>query len=205
MSGLSQSDFGIEIGRSKNTIINWERGETSPTQKDMNIIVQKFGHFIKENKQEVTILDRTTTSVKVVDVKAQAGYLTGYKDPEYMDSLPFITVNEQFDRGGYYMAFTVNGDSMDDGTSKSLLHGDVILGKELQKHHWNNKIHFNQYPFVIVSIDGIVFKDIIEHDTDRGIITLHSRNPLYEDYKLRLKDIYQIFYIVQLVERKLKM
>jgi transcriptional regulator with XRE-family HTH domain len=41
--GLNQTEFAQKIGRSKNTIINWEQGETSPTQKDIENINQKFG------------------------------------------------------------------------------------------------------------------------------------------------------------------
>ena len=35
-------------------------------------------------------------------------------------------------------------------------------------------------------------------------ITCHSFNPLYDDYIVNFTDIYQIFYVKKIVERRLK-
>lgn len=140
-----------------------------------------------------------------VHERAYAGYLTGYADPEYMESLPTTTVSREMVRGGNYVTFTIVGDSMDDRSDESLKDKDIVLGKELQRHHWKSKLFINDYSFIILhKTDGIVCKDIVAHDVEKGIITLHSRNPIYEDYQLNLNDVLQIFFVVQLVGRPLK-
>ena len=46
---LNQDDFVRKIGKSKNTILNWEKGKTFPNQKDLEIISKTFG--INEQKK----------------------------------------------------------------------------------------------------------------------------------------------------------
>jgi len=133
--------------------------------------------------------------VRVVGIRAQAGYLSGYADPEYMDSLPTIPVSNDFARGGNYLAFDIKGDSMDDGTKRSICHSDTVIAKELQRHHWSNKLHLNKVFIIVHPTDGIVCKQVIAHNTETGEIICHSYNPMYEDYPLFMKDIYQLFYM----------
>lgn len=153
---------------------------------------------------EATEISRDVTGVRVVEIKAQAGYLRGYADQEYMETLPTIPVSKEVVRGGNFLCFTVNGDSLDDGTRRSICHGDVVLGRELAKHHWKNKLHFTRVLFIIVhKTEGICFKEITAHNPDTGEITCHSFNPLYEDFTLNLKDVTQLFYIKKIVERNI--
>lgn len=156
-------------------------------------------------KYEAAVTDIEEVKVPLVEYRAYAGYLLGHADREYMESLPTISVDREMVRGGHYICFTIMGDSMNDGTWRALLDRDKVLGKELQRHHWANKIHLNSYPFIIVHrTDGIVCKDIVAHDVEKGIITVHSRNPIYEDYTMNLTDVLQIFFVVQLVARGMK-
>jgi hypothetical protein len=55
--------------------------------------------------------------IEIVPHKGKMGYLTGYNDPEYIDSLQHMSL--PFLRNGKYRAFPVEGDSMppyNDGT-----------------------------------------------------------------------------------------
>lgn len=170
--------------------------------------LQKNHTRVSESPLRMEAVPKELEEVRVplVHDRAYAGYLRGYADPEYMESLPTTTVNRDMVRGGKYVAFTIKGDSMDNGTSRAILDKDVVLGKELAQHHWKNKIHLNSYPFIIVhKTEGIICKDITAHDVENGIITVHSRNPIYDDFELNLSDIVQMFFVVQLVERKLKL
>lgn len=155
-------------------------------------------------KYNATATELDIVPVRIVEVKAQAGYMRGYADPEYMDTLPVIYVNRDADHKGKFMAFTVSGDSMDDGTRRALCHGDIVLGKELQLHHWQNKLHFNQYLFIVVHEEGVMFKQIAAHNPETGDFTCHSFNPQYDDFTLNIKDVKQLFYIKKIVERSIK-
>ena len=142
--------------------------------------------------------------VPLVNQYAYAGYLSGYGDEEYIESLPkFPFPVEDNEHKGNYKAFEVRGDSMVDGSDEGYNPGAIVLGRNIGKHHWRYKLHINQWDFVIVHrTDGILIKRIIEHDVENGVLTLHSLNDFYDDFKVYLDDILQIFNVIKAVEDK---
>lgn len=98
-------------------------------------------------------------SVPLVDQYAYAGYLSGYKDPEFLYELPkfsFITYRRH---GGKYIAFEVRGDSMDDNTRDAICEGDKALGRGIEKELWHSKFHLHRFEdYVIVHREGIIVK-----------------------------------------------
>lgn len=160
----------------------------------------------KDLKNEVKqVSSDNFMEVALISINAQAGYLNSISenDEGFMNEMETILVPKEFEKG-YYLVIEVNGDSMDDGTSRAICSGDKLLCQELQKIHWNNRLHIRQYIFVIVGTDGIVCKQITNHDLDNGNITCHSWNPLFQDYTVNMKDIYQLFYVKKVVERRIK-
>ena len=106
---------------------------------------------------------------------------------------------------GRYVAFKVEGDSMDDGTRDSFESGDIVLVRELARDKWLPRLHFRDWPYwVIVFGNNVRIKQIIEQD-DAGNITLHSLNPSpeYTDFKLNLDEIFRLFNVIQKVPRKI--
>jgi hypothetical protein len=79
------------------------------------------------------------------------------------------------------------------------LPGWKALARELQRHHWKNKLHIHSTNhWIIVHREyGILIKNIIKHDVDNGIITIHSINPDYPDKELCLDDVDQLFNVVR--------
>lgn len=137
--------------------------------------------------------------VPLVSQYAHAGYLAGYADASYMDSLPTIPYIVDHEALGHYVAFEVKGDSMNDGTEDSILEGDRLLCREIQPHLWvSSKLHFRKWDFVIVHTEGILVKRIIDHDVDNHTITIHSLNSMYPDKVIDLADVKQIFNVIEL-------
>lgn len=137
--------------------------------------------------------------VPLVSQYAHAGYLAGYADASYMDSLPTIPYIVDHEALGHYVAFEVKGDSMNDGTEDSILEGDRLLCREIQPHLWvSSKRHFRKWDFVIVHTEGILVKRIIDHDVDNHTITIHSLNSMYPDKVIDLADVKQIFNVIEL-------
>lgn len=140
--------------------------------------------------------------VPFVPVKAYAKYIDECRDAELNESLEeYNFVVDQIGRG-CYMAFEIKGDSMDDNSKRSLSNGDIILGRELGKEHWRDRLHTNEYPNWIIVLDKtILCKQIIAQDMERGTITCHSLNPSpeYSDFELNFNDIRQMFNIIQRV------
>ncbi len=143
--------------------------------------------------------------VPMVPVRAKAGYLIGYGDTEYIETLPTLPVITDRTFHGKYRCFEVEGDSMDDGSKEALCDKDVVLAREIKKELWSYKLHYKSWDFVIVHKDGILIKSIVSHDVEHGVITCHSKNPFYgEDFQLNLNDVYELYNVIKLVDRSIK-
>lgn len=141
--------------------------------------------------------------VPLVNQYAYAGYLSGYQNETYMDSLPTIPFIADHEANGKYIAFEVKGDSMNDGTEESYLEGDKLLCREIPQYLWaDSKLHIRKWDFVIVHEDGILVKRIIDHDVQNKTITVHSLNDFYPDKVISLADVRQIFNVVEIQRPK---
>lgn len=142
--------------------------------------------------------------VPLVNQYAHAGYMAGYADAVYIDSLPKIPWVVDHEYKGKYISFEVRGDSMDDGLKHSYEQGDILLCREIYPEYWKCKLHINTWDaFVIVhKTDGIVVKQIINHDVENGIITCHSFNPIYDDFQIDLREVAQLFNVVKQQKNK---
>lgn len=160
--------------------------------------------YVKEDEvayqTEVIKVDFTELNVMfvpLVNQYAQAGYLNGFGDEEYIEELPKIPFANDRENKGEYICFEVKGDSMDDGTYESRLEGDILLCRNVRQDFWKSKLHIKKWDFVIVHKEkGILVKRIKEHDVEKGVLTLHSLNEYYEDFQVHLKDVAKIFNIV---------
>lgn len=137
--------------------------------------------------------------VPLVNQYAYAGYLCGYADAEYIETLPAIPFIVDQEAHGHYIAFEVKGDSMDDGTDEAYKEGDRLLCREIRPELWvNSKLHIRKWDFVIVHEEGILIKRIVDHDVEKCTITIHSLNSYYPDRVLHLKDVRQIFNVIEM-------
>lgn len=157
-------------------------------------------NFSNSEIKEIPITDFMET--EYLSIEAQAGYLDSI-DSGTMPKLDTMLTPAEFEKGNYLIV-EIKGDSMDDGSKRSIVDGDRVLVKELDRVHWKNKLHFKQNLFVIMSNEGIVCKQIIAHDVANGLITCHSWNQFYKDYVISLESVYKLFYIKKMVERRIK-
>lgn len=137
--------------------------------------------------------------VPLIPVKAYAKYLDECRDIEFCNELTEVEfIVDKIGLGRYY-AFEIKGDSMDDGSKRSISDKDIVLARELSKDYWKNKLHNDEYPFWIITLDStIVCKQIINQDLDKGEILCHSLNPSpeYADFTLNLDSVRQLCNIV---------
>lgn len=151
---------------------------------------------IESNAEPLT--NERRVGVRLVSQYAYAGYLSGYGDDEYLDSLPLIDFTPDREMTGNWLAFEVRGDSMDDGSKESYIEGEIVICREVEPDYWrDSRLFINKRDFVIVHKEGILIKRIIAHDVDSHTITIHSLNPLYKDRTINLKDVLQIYSIVE--------
>ena len=134
--------------------------------------------------------------VTFVPVKAAAGYLTGYADPEFLDELNTFTLPML--APGDYRAFEILGDSMLPTPS-----GSVIVGEKVES--FIEVKNSNTY-IVVSNADGVVYKRIITNDDRSNTgkedkLTLLSDNPLYEPYQVNATDIVEIWKAVYIIHK----
>jgi hypothetical protein len=95
---------------------------------------------------------------------------------------------------------------MNSGGSDSIESGDRVTGRVIDPSYWNSRFHFHRFKeYIIVHKEGILVKQIIDHDVEKGIIKIHSTNPdkaLYPDDDLKLEDIRQILNVVEVSKKR---
>src|SRR5215831_3796024 len=121
--------------------------------------------------------------IPFVPVKAAAGYLAGYADPEFIDELNTFTLPML--APGEYRAFEIVGDSMLPTPS-----GSVIVG---EKAAAMDDIRANNTYIVVSKNEGIVYKRIMKNSRYKNKLTLISDNPQYEPYNVNPDDILEVW------------
>jgi phage repressor protein C with HTH and peptisase S24 domain len=123
------------------------------------------------------------SDIPFVPVKAAAGYLAGYSDPEYVDELNTFTLPML--SGGNYRAFEIVGDSMLPTPS-----GSVIVGEKVDDI---DDIKNNAACIVISRNEGIVYKRVQKNNRTKNKLTLVSDNPVYQPYNVNAEDVLEMW------------
>lgn len=121
--------------------------------------------------------------IPFVPVKAAAGYLTGYADPEFIDELNTFTLPML--AGGNYRAFEILGDSMMPTPS-----GSVIVCEKVDNFE---EVKSNLTYIVVSKNDGIVYKRVLKGNRAKNKITLVSDNAAYQPYTINSDDILEMW------------
>ena len=119
--------------------------------------------------------------IEVVPHTARAGYLTGYSDPEYIESLQQIAL--PFLGPGKFRAFPIGGDSMPPHDDRSFIVGRYVenLG-EIKK---------DKTYILITTSEGITYKRLGGKNPDS--LTVLPDNIIYHPYEIKLSDILEIW------------
>lgn len=136
------------------------------------------------------------------DLRSFAGRLGG-SDIEQLPETHKRLLPREYEKGNY-LVVRVSGDSMNDGTSRSLCDGDEVLVRELAPSEWETLPIRNRL-FIITSRGGNVLKQIKEVNKEERYIVCHSFNNAFEDFTLSFDDIYQIFVIYKIVQKQIRL
>jgi transcriptional regulator with XRE-family HTH domain len=121
---------------------------------------------------------------ELVPLKAKAGYLNGYADPEYIGELesihlPFLSKN------GKHRIFQLEGDSMPPHAETS-----YVVCSYLED--WLTIKNGRKY-VVLTTTEGIVFKILYNQLPENGSVLLSSTNPEYEPFSVKGEEILEIW------------
>ena len=131
----------------------------------------------------ISVDSQERENIELVPVKASAGYLNGYGDPEFISELPKFHL--PMFKQGTYRAFEIKGDSM-----LPLQPGSIIIGEYLE--NWN-EIKIGETYVVISKSDGIVYKRAGSKFKENKFIKLLSDNPVYDPYTVPAEDVLEVW------------
>ncbi len=136
---------------------------------------------IFEGPKVVTIDKAGKDNIVFVPIKAAAGYLNGYADPEYIETLPAYRI-PGFETGTYRM-FEVKGDSMEPTLSEK----DKVIGRWVELADVKDS-----YLHVIVTRErGAVVKRVLNRLKTDGVLVLKSdgNRKLFPDIIVEPDDV----------------
>lgn len=141
----------------------------------------------------------------LANFKIQAGFLDHYQDVDFLMDMEQHGMWVDKPVQGRYVAFTVSGDSMDDGTINAIPRNSIVSTRELQRHHWKDKLRYRDFPYWVIYTKQNkmpLLKEIVDHDVTNGTIQCHSLNdsPEFEDFTLPLNDIQAMFYVIDVTK-----
>ncbi|RTY77468.1 LexA family transcriptional regulator [Flavobacterium sp. LS1P28] len=119
--------------------------------------------------------------IEVVTQKVKAGYLNGYADPEYIESLQQISL--PFLGLGKHRGFPVEGDSMPPHED-----GSIIVGRYIEK--LGEVMDGKTYIFITKN-EGMVYKRL--NKNKKNALVLESDNSFYPAYEVKASDILEIW------------
>ena len=131
----------------------------------------------------ITVDAEDRENIEWVPVKASAGYLNGYADPEFVAELPKF--NLPMFRQGTFRAFEIKGDSM-----LPLPSGSIVIAEYVD--HWQS-IKPGETYVVISQNDGIVYKRIGQKFREDKGLNLVSDNKTYDPYWIPAGELVEVW------------
>lgn len=190
--GKTQDALSVELSIGRTTLANYEAGISEPNVETLLTIANFFGISVDEllstnleNQQPriiglpapgtppqkyndipriITVDSKGNDNIVYVPVKARAGYLLGYGDTEFMETLPTFRLPGL--SNATYRMFEVDGPSM----APNILHGDRLIGEWVDDLE---KVRDNRV-YIVVHNGGVAVKRIINRLKERGKFYLKS-------------------------------
>jgi len=202
--GLSQEELAEELKITRAQVSTFERETSSPSiqilyklssffEIPIDILVKndlsKASHtsFIElRNKRvlfPISVDADDDNLIEVVPVKASAGYLAGYDDPEYIEQLQKIKL--PFLPTGKHRAFPIKGDSM-----LPMKDGAFVIGKFIEDR---SDIKSGRTYILVTLNDGIVYKRVYNNIETDNTLELRSDNKFYEAYSIPIDEVLEIW------------
>ncbi|MDO7173346.1 XRE family transcriptional regulator [Mariniflexile sp. AS56] len=204
LKGLTQETLADDLQVTRSRISSYEEGRSAPTI-DMLILISDYfklpidillrndltkatdSSFIEVGNQRVlfpiTVDSDNENLIEVVPIKASAGYLAGYDDPEYIEQLDKIKL--PFLPTGKHRAFPIKGDSM-----LPMKSGSYVVGRFVEDR---NDIT-NGKTYVLLTLnDGMVYKRVYNHIKEKNALLLVSDNTTYPPYEVSINEVVELW------------
>jgi len=204
--GLTQQQFADALGIKRSLVGAYEEDRAEPKYELLNKIADFYEFTIDEFINE-TINDKwkpktkaqganlrilsisvdrdDNENIELVPVKASAGYLNGYADPEYIKDLPKFQLPLPTLKQGTFRGFEIMGDSM-----LPIQPGSIVVGEYLE--NWSDVKPGETY-IIISKTEGVVYKRAGNKFKENKELKLISDNKMYDPYAIASEDILEIW------------
>jgi len=197
LRGWTQEEFANKLRIKRSLLGAYEEERAEPRIDVLEVVCDIFKLTLDEilrkdlsdnksnymAKRRAMKLATGRPDIPFVPVKAAAGYLAGYADPEFVDELNTFTLPML--AGGNYRAFEIIGDSMLPTPS-----GSVIVGEKIEKI---DELKNDSACIVVSRHEGIVYKRVQKHGRSKDKFTLVSDNPIYHPYTVKAEDVLEMW------------
>ncbi len=201
--GITQNDLADQLDVQRTMISAYEDGRSEPKlttlQKLCEILevgveellehdIEKLGRraIQKRGLNILTIAadESDKENITLVGQKASAGYLNGFADPEYMETLPQFHL-PSLSRQATYRAFELSGDSM-----LPLVPGTIVIGAYVEQL---KQIKSGGTYVLVTQTEGVVYKRVFNYLEENGKLFLVSDNEHYRPYEVKGEDVLEIW------------
>ena len=204
--GLTQQQFADNMEIKRSLIGAYEEDRAEPKYELLKKIAEYFeltiDEFINEKINDnwkpkpksqgsnlrvlsISVDKDDNENIELVPVKASAGYLNGFSDPQYIQDLPKFQLPIPSLKQGTYRAFEIKGDSM-----LPIQPGSIIIGEYLD--NWND-IKIGDTYVIISKNEGVVYKRAGNKFKEDRELKLISDNKVYDPYSVPADDILEIW------------
>jgi len=206
LRGWTQEEFANKLKIKRSLLGAYEEERAEPRLE----VTETICHIFKMTMEEFFLKDLSTakgssylerrrqlkmvaevSEIQFVPVKAAAGYMAGYADPDFVDELNTFTLPML--APGQYRAFEIMGDSMLPTPS-----GSVIVCEKVED---TEDIKNSQAYIVVSKNEGIVYKRITKNNKVKTKLTLVSDNPQYEPYNISAEDVLEMWKAVYVLHK----
>lgn len=205
LRGWTQEEFANKLRIKRSLLGAYEEERADPRIEVLEVVADMFklslddllrkdltenkGSYISKRRAHKLAAGRG--DIPFVPVKAAAGYLAGFADPEFIDELNTFTLPML--SGGDYRAFEIMGDSMMPTPS-----GSVIVGEKIDDLE---EVKSNNTYIVVSKTEGIVYKRIMKNNRQKNKYTLVSDNPAYQPYHVNAEDIMEVWQAQMIISK----
>jgi transcriptional regulator with XRE-family HTH domain len=197
LRGWTQEEFAAKLKIKRSLLGAYEEERAEPRIEVLEMVGDIFKLSLDEllltelgenkgsylSRRRAQKLAAGGNEITFVPVKAAAGYLAGYADPEYIDELNTFTLPML--SAGNYRAFEIVGDSMLPTPSGSIIIGEMTPSID--------EVKSNQTYIVVSRNEGIVYKRIMKNPKSKGKLTLVSDNTAYQPYTVNSNDVLELW------------
>ncbi len=195
--GWTQEEFATKLNIKRSLLGAYEEERAEPRYEVLEAVCDLFkltmdellrkdlsdqkGNYLSQRRAMKMVSG--PAEIPFVPVKAAAGYLAGYADPEFIDELNTFTLPML--TGSNYRAFEIIGDSMLPTPSGSVIVGEKVSDLEEVK---------NDTPCIVVSRnEGIVYKRVQKNGKQKDKLTLVSDNPVFHPYTVSTEEVIEMW------------